>query len=160
MTRQHRWHRAFAAGSALLLWPWHAEAHLVTTGLGPVYDGIGHLLVTPEDLLPVLALALCARLAGRWSGAARAGCVPQRLARGRLRRPARARAASVPDPGPVVAHPRHARGGGLALALTGGHGPGGRSWPGAWRAQWRGHAAGGCWDPGAAGYSRCALLCS
>ena len=65
---QHRWHRAFAAGSALLLWPWHAEAHLVTTGLGPVYDGIGHLLVTPEDLLPVLALALWAGLRGAGAG--------------------------------------------------------------------------------------------
>lgn len=26
-----------------------ALAHLVTTGMGPVYDGIGHLLLTPED---------------------------------------------------------------------------------------------------------------
>jgi len=57
-----------AASSALLLWPWCAEAHLVTTGLGPVYDGIGHLLVTPEDLLPVLALALFAGLRGAGSG--------------------------------------------------------------------------------------------
>jgi hydrogenase/urease accessory protein HupE len=53
---------------ALLLWPWHAQAHLVTTGLGPVYDGIGHLLVTPEDLLPVLALALLAGLRGASAG--------------------------------------------------------------------------------------------
>ena len=37
---QHRWHRALATGSALLLWPRRAEAHLVTTGLGPVYDGV------------------------------------------------------------------------------------------------------------------------
>ena len=76
MTRQHRWHRALAAGSALLLWPWHAEAHLVTTGLGPVYDGIGHLLVTPEDLLPVLALALCAGLRGAGSGRRVLGVLP------------------------------------------------------------------------------------
>jgi hypothetical protein len=41
-----------------------AEAHLVTTGMGPVYDGIGHLLLTPEDLVPVLALALYAGLRG------------------------------------------------------------------------------------------------
>jgi hypothetical protein len=52
----------------LLLWPWHAEAHLVTIGLGPVYDGIGHLLVTPEGLLPVLALALFAGLRGSGAG--------------------------------------------------------------------------------------------
>lgn len=41
-----------------------ADAHLVTTGLGPVYDGIGHLLVTPQDLIAVLALCLFAGLRG------------------------------------------------------------------------------------------------
>ena len=40
-------------------------AHLVTTGLGPLFDGIGHLAVTPEDLLPVVALALLAGLGGK-----------------------------------------------------------------------------------------------
>ena len=40
-------------------------AHLVTTGLGPLFDGIGHLVVTPEDLLPVVALALLAGLGGK-----------------------------------------------------------------------------------------------
>ena len=40
-------------------------AHLVTTGLGPLFDGIGHVVVTPEDLLPVVALALLAGLGGR-----------------------------------------------------------------------------------------------
>jgi hydrogenase/urease accessory protein HupE len=47
-----------------LLFSSTAEAHLVTTGLGPVYDGISHLLLTPEDLLPVLALTLFAGLRG------------------------------------------------------------------------------------------------
>ena len=65
---RHAWRRALAVGGACLLWPWWAEAHLVTTGLGPVYDGIGHLLVTPEDLLPVLALALFAGLRGAGPG--------------------------------------------------------------------------------------------
>ena len=55
----------------LLCTPSPAAAHLVTTGMGPVYDGIGHLLLTPEDLMPVLALALFAGLrgaaAGRWA---------------------------------------------------------------------------------------------
>jgi hydrogenase/urease accessory protein HupE len=32
--------------------------------MGPVCDGIGHLLLTPEDLIPVLALALYAGLRG------------------------------------------------------------------------------------------------
>jgi hydrogenase/urease accessory protein HupE len=48
----------------VLLIPVDAEAHLVTTGLGPVYDGIGHLLMTPQDLLPLLALALYSGLRG------------------------------------------------------------------------------------------------
>ena len=39
-------------------------AHLMTTGLGPFYDGLAHLFVTPEDLLPVLALSLAAGLRG------------------------------------------------------------------------------------------------
>lgn len=52
------------AAFSLLLWPSYAFAHLVTTGLGPVYDGIGHLVMTPEDLIPVLALALYAGLRG------------------------------------------------------------------------------------------------
>ena len=52
-----------------LLWPPSpASAHLVTTGMGPVYDGIGHLLLTPEDLVPVLALALYAGLRGAITG--------------------------------------------------------------------------------------------
>lgn len=52
------------AGFALFCSPSLAAAHLVTTGMGPVYDGIGHLLLTPEDLVPVLALALYAGLRG------------------------------------------------------------------------------------------------
>ena len=41
-----------------------ADAHLMTTGLGPVYDGISHFLLSPDDLIPVLALALLAGLRG------------------------------------------------------------------------------------------------
>ncbi len=51
--------------------PSEVWAHLVNTGMGPVYDGIGHLLLTPEDLVPVLALACYCGLrgarAGRWA---------------------------------------------------------------------------------------------
>jgi len=54
--------------STALLKPSEAAAHLVTTGMGPVYDGIGHLLLTPEDLVPALALALYAGLRGRAPG--------------------------------------------------------------------------------------------
>jgi urease accessory protein len=53
---------------ALLCHPSRATAHLVTTGMGPVYDGIGHLLLTLEDLVPVLALAFYAGLRGATSG--------------------------------------------------------------------------------------------
>jgi len=57
-----------AAVAATLLEPSGAAAHLVTTGMGPVYDGIGHLLLTPEDLVPALAIALYAGLRGRAPG--------------------------------------------------------------------------------------------
>jgi hydrogenase/urease accessory protein HupE len=54
------------AGVALVaLWPSNACAHLVTSGLGPVYDGLLHLVLTPEDLLPTIAIALLAGLRGR-----------------------------------------------------------------------------------------------
>ncbi len=60
----------FIAALAVLL-PSQAWAHLVNTGMGPVYDGIGHLLLTPEDLVPVLALSCYCGLrgpqAGRWA---------------------------------------------------------------------------------------------
>lgn len=38
--------------------PLPAAAHLPTSGLGPAYDGILHLLLSPEDLIPLIALAL------------------------------------------------------------------------------------------------------
>jgi len=41
-----------------------AQAHLNATGLGPVYDGVLHFLISPEDLVPVVALALLAGLRG------------------------------------------------------------------------------------------------
>jgi urease accessory protein len=54
--------------AAATLLPTYVQAHLVTTGLGPFYDGVSHFLYTPEDLLPVLALALLAGLRGARSG--------------------------------------------------------------------------------------------
>jgi hydrogenase/urease accessory protein HupE len=59
---------ALITALAFLLWPSYAYAHLVTTGLGPVYDGIGHLALTPEDLIPALAIALFAGLRGTAPG--------------------------------------------------------------------------------------------
>ena len=63
-------------GSGFLLSPTPAFAHLVTTGMGPVYDGIGHLLLTPEDLVPVFAIALYAGLRGAVAGRKRCFCCP------------------------------------------------------------------------------------
>ena len=48
--------------------PFRLHAHLVSTGLGPMFDGIGHVVVTPQDLLPVIALALLAGLGGKSYG--------------------------------------------------------------------------------------------
>ena len=61
--------RTVGAGAALLLClPAIAHAHLVTTGLGPVYDGISHLFVSFDDLLVVVAMALLAGLGGPSAG--------------------------------------------------------------------------------------------
>jgi len=65
MTRLRRTALAML-GVALL--PSRAEAHLATTGLGPVYDGINHLLLSPDDLVPVIAMALLAGLNGAAAG--------------------------------------------------------------------------------------------
>ena len=57
--------RIVALALALGLCPLHARAHLIATGLGPVYDGIIHFALTPEDLIPTVALALFAGLRGK-----------------------------------------------------------------------------------------------
>jgi urease accessory protein len=60
-------------GSALaiaLLAASPAHAHLMNTGFGPFYDGLAHVFVTPEELLPGVALALLAGLRGPRSGRA------------------------------------------------------------------------------------------
>ena len=61
-------HKTLIVAIGLLFNHSYVSAHLVTTGLGPVYDGIGHLVMTPEDLIPVLALALYAGLRGAAQG--------------------------------------------------------------------------------------------
>jgi urease accessory protein len=54
----------FAAGVLCGLAPATAQAHLVTSGMGPLYDGIAHFALSPEDFLPVVALAFFAGLRG------------------------------------------------------------------------------------------------
>jgi len=60
----------FLAVLALLVMQRSAQAHLVTTGMGPVYDGIGHFSISPDDSIPVVALALLAGLCGKPAGRA------------------------------------------------------------------------------------------
>ena len=49
-----------AAGALIAAWPAPAEAHLNATGMGPLYDRMVHFLISPEDVVPVRALALLA----------------------------------------------------------------------------------------------------
>jgi hydrogenase/urease accessory protein HupE len=51
-------------GFAFVMSAFPAEAHLNTTGMGPFYDGLMHFLMSPEDIIPVLAVALLAGLRG------------------------------------------------------------------------------------------------
>jgi urease accessory protein len=67
--------RALFTAAALLV-PAIARAHLVNSGLGPFYDGASHLALTPEDLLPALALALLAGQRGAATGRASLFALP------------------------------------------------------------------------------------
>jgi urease accessory protein len=71
MMSQHR-RQSVAISAAIVLgmalWPARVDAHLNSTGLGPVYDGAVHLLLSPEDLVPAVALALLAGLRGAGYG--------------------------------------------------------------------------------------------
>jgi hypothetical protein len=55
--------------AAAILAPAAAQAHLVATGMGPLYDGITHFALSPEDSLPVIGLGFYAGLRG--AGASR-----------------------------------------------------------------------------------------
>jgi urease accessory protein len=57
-----------AVAFVCLMSPLAAEAHLNSTGMGPIYDGLMHFLMSPEDLVPVLALALLSGLRGATFG--------------------------------------------------------------------------------------------
>jgi hypothetical protein len=56
-----------SVAAALAIWAAMAraaQAHLVATGMGPLYDGISHFALSPEEILPVVAFALFAGLRG------------------------------------------------------------------------------------------------
>jgi hypothetical protein len=64
------WHSIVRPAGLVLVLPQYAHAHLVTTGVGPFYDGTVHFFMSIEEVLPVLALALFGGLrgprVGRW----------------------------------------------------------------------------------------------
>jgi hydrogenase/urease accessory protein HupE len=86
---------------AALLAPASAHAHLVNSGLGPFYDGVSHLALTPEDLLPALALALLAGQRGAAAGRATLFALPAAWLAGGLAGLAWPTAASTSWPGTV-----------------------------------------------------------
>jgi len=55
-----------------------AHAHLVSTGIGPFYDGVVHAYLAPEGVVSILALGVLAGLAG--TAACRAAAVALPLA--------------------------------------------------------------------------------
>lgn len=59
---------AMALATAMATAPSAAHAHLVNSGLGPFYDGALHLLLSPGDLLGLVAAALLAGLRGARAG--------------------------------------------------------------------------------------------
>ena len=60
--------RILVAVTVLCVAPSAAQAHLVNSGLGPFYDGALHLLLSPGDLLGLVAAALLAGLRGARAG--------------------------------------------------------------------------------------------
>jgi urease accessory protein len=57
--------RAAAVGFVLAFGPHVAQAHMVATGLGPVYDGVAHFALSPEQYVPIAGAALLAGLRGK-----------------------------------------------------------------------------------------------
>ena len=70
MTRHPRLRIAALVAAFATVWAEPAHAHAITTGMGPFYDGIAHLLLTPEDAVIVVAVALYAGLRGPAAGRA------------------------------------------------------------------------------------------
>jgi hydrogenase/urease accessory protein HupE len=61
-------HRLLVIAVNLLVLPAAAQAHLTGTGLGPFYDGATHFFLSPEQIIPVMALGLFAGLRGKRAG--------------------------------------------------------------------------------------------
>jgi hydrogenase/urease accessory protein HupE len=67
VTRKQAFSRAWPL-PALMLAATPAQAHLMNSGFGPFYDGLAHPLISPEDLLPAVAMTLLAGLGGARQG--------------------------------------------------------------------------------------------
>jgi urease accessory protein len=67
-TKESRWLLMVGVTMVIALSPLPVEAHLNSTGMGPVYDGLLHFLLSPEDIIAVLALALFAGQRGAAHG--------------------------------------------------------------------------------------------
>jgi urease accessory protein len=65
MTRRKFAAYAQFAAAVLILAPRTAEAHLVETGLGPVYDGVAHFALSPEYWVPIIGAAIYAGIGGK-----------------------------------------------------------------------------------------------
>lgn len=63
-------------GATLITVPSLAQAHLVNSGLGPFYDGALHLLLSPADVLGLVAATLLAGLHSARAGRLTATILP------------------------------------------------------------------------------------
>ncbi len=61
-------HKVLMIAMSMLALPVAAQAHLTGTGLGPFYDGVTHFFLSPEEVIPALALAFFAGLRGARCG--------------------------------------------------------------------------------------------
>jgi len=69
--------KALSAAALLLFFASRpAQAHLVTTGLGPFYDGAAHLAKSPGDLAVLVALTLLGAMRGAATGRAFLALLP------------------------------------------------------------------------------------
>ncbi len=70
-TLSRLWTAAAIAGFTFALSSGDAEAHMITTGLGPLHDGVAHFASTPKDSLTVVGLEVLGGLRGpahgRWA---------------------------------------------------------------------------------------------
>ena len=75
-SRSFRLRNCVIVALAVAIFSKPAEAHLNSTGMGPIYDGLFHFLMSPEELIPALALALLAGLRGAAYGRRAAFTLP------------------------------------------------------------------------------------